>query len=193
MAKEDSVPVRINPGLCRFLGVEAKLFGCRKHPFVIGDELAKIGPELSGALEVDRTSNGNSTPAALRMRSLTRIMSTRLRTVRPRARAASPSRSSARRTSVRARALEIKGVRRRRCRRSAIDSGSSTTSLTIADESRYVAAVSVRCPGNEQGPPREARVLLMAAGRGGPRGPKWRRRSRRRGGAVAEGSQPAAA
>ena len=53
MAKEDSVPVRINPGLCRFLGVEAKLFGCRKHPFVIGDELAKIGPELSGALEVD--------------------------------------------------------------------------------------------------------------------------------------------
>ena len=41
-------------------------------------------------------------------------------------------------TSVRASALETRGRRRRRWVRSAVDSASSTTSFTMAEESRYV-------------------------------------------------------
>src|SRR5580658_4869576 len=51
---------------------------------------------------------------------------------------AAPSTRTARATSVRASALETSGRLRRKCPRRAVDSGSRTTSFTIADESRYV-------------------------------------------------------
>lgn len=187
----------ITPGLCTSLGVEAKLLSCCEQPSVIGDELAKVGPELPGALEVDGVKGADFRWQQHTSGAEDAVAHTDY--VDPIEDGSSSGQGRVALKEQRTedfcaseRVLEIKGVRRRRCLRSAIDSGSSTTSLTIAEESRYVAGISVRCPEDEQGPPRRARALLMAAGRGGRRGPRWRRRPRRRGGAVAEGSQPAA-
>src|SRR5262245_16066970 len=86
----------------------------------------------------DRSAAGSRRPAARSSRSLTRTSSNLASTSSPRRTARSPSGNKARITSVRARALDASGRRRRRCLRSALDSGSRTASFTIADESRYV-------------------------------------------------------
>src|SRR6266542_4056764 len=82
---------------------------------------------------------GSMEPAAVNTRSFTRARSSRVSTSWPRATTSGPRDRSARATSVCAKALEIRGRRRRKYRRRAADSGSRTTSFTMAEESRYVA------------------------------------------------------
>src|SRR6266508_2096787 len=82
---------------------------------------------------------GSMEPAAVSTRSFTRARSSRVSTSWPRATTSGPRGRSALATSVCAKALEIRGRRRRKDRRRAADSGSRTTSFTMAEESRYVA------------------------------------------------------
>src|SRR6266508_974198 len=82
---------------------------------------------------------GSMEPAAVSTRSFTRARSSRVSTSWPRATTSGPRGRSALATSVCAKALEIRGRRRRRYRRRPADSGSRTTSFTMAEESRYVA------------------------------------------------------
>ena len=99
-----------------------------------------------------RSSHGSSVAAATSTRSLIRASSISAKTDRPAATAAVPAGRSARSTSARASALETSGRRRRRWRLRAADSGSATASFTIADESRYVRAISAHRGGGEPTP-----------------------------------------
>src|SRR5689334_12887450 len=103
------------------------------------------------------TPTGSSVAASSRTRLLIRTRSSRVSTLRPAATAFSPPGRRALKTSARTRELVTSGRRRRRYRRRATDSASRTASLTIADESRYVAAISVLHAGAAPKPPREIR------------------------------------
>jgi hypothetical protein len=128
------------------------------QPPVVRGRAGEVAAELLRGRESDgvrvTSSTGSSVPAAARMRSLIRIKSSRASTPWPRRTAGSPSGSSARRTSARER--WIPSGRQRRYLRKAADSGSATTSLTIADESRWTARsrFTARRPAAAQGPGR---------------------------------------